>query len=905
MSHRYRFGWRFPLGAATVMASLAVLLGLAGSRLQADAPQLQDADATFVEAVAPGPGSIPVDELPDFDLNVVLDEFVEPIEVIPYDGIGGAQPPENYNELLEGVNLPYDGPIWEPDGTEREDPAIEDMGGFEDAPPLLQSFRTVGPNGTPPDPHMGVGIDHIVVVINFRVAVYDKCGVKLFDKNINDFLGVSGFLFDPKVMFDPWNSRWVMLWLWRDTGTKASQTILVISGNNKPFGIAGSQTWFYRINAAKKSGAKTSWADYYDLGYGRVALYAAGNQFFFEGGFHTAMVRIWSKAKAYAREGLGTKDVFLSDFAPRTAHMQVVYDGFDEVLAASSSGGGNKITLRKIKDPLGAATFTNVNVTVGAYDPIPDPLQPNGVRLFSKPKDCRLMNAVVTWDAADHSKVRLYTSNHDKFKPGGEPDRAAAHLYEIDARANTQTFGRVFFSNRWYYTFPSVAADYQANAFWVFTRCGVDAGMFAEARFVDLQRGVFSNSSRQIKSGTSNYGGGRWGDYFQGQIDWRDYFNDTSAPRTKMWLVGEAATAGSYVTWVGAAVPDKNTTRGVMSVTPTTPWCIVGPKGGPWFRSTSRLYTVKNSGQTSLVWALTGKPSWLDVSNSGAPLNGGKQVNTSVSLNATGKAHAAGTYAATLKFTDCFTGGAVANRAVTQTVLGGTLLWNNNLAHNSKSGRAISPPGFPNFRVVDEIKNDKRWRIAGVAIGTIDDAGWLSGRSMQVYVYKDDGGKPSTLEATQTGTLRRCDTGEVLLGRKVYYYTVEGLNIELPPGTHWIGARMPNGGGSGTNYWLQSNGGPDGGGGSTGYFSIDAGSTWIAEGADWHHAFLVLGETITEECDPCDTNCDGSVDLTDVEPFIKLLLMGGRGCSECSGDTNGDGSVDLTDVEGFIKCLLG
>ncbi len=57
-------------------------------------------------------------------------------------------------------------------------------------------------------------------------------------------------------------------------------------------------------------------------------------------------------------------------------------------------------------------------------------------------------------------------------------------------------------------------------------------------------------------------------------------------------------------------------------------------------------------------------------------------------------------------------------------------------------------------------------------------------------------------------------------------------------------------------------------------------------------------------CDPCDANCDGSVDLTDVEPFIGLLL-GGEPCAECTGDTNNDGSVDLLDVEGFIGCLLG
>lgn len=57
-------------------------------------------------------------------------------------------------------------------------------------------------------------------------------------------------------------------------------------------------------------------------------------------------------------------------------------------------------------------------------------------------------------------------------------------------------------------------------------------------------------------------------------------------------------------------------------------------------------------------------------------------------------------------------------------------------------------------------------------------------------------------------------------------------------------------------------------------------------------------------CDPCDANCDGSVDLTDVEPFIELLF-GADPCNFCTGDVNDDGSIDLTDVEGFLACLLG
>ena len=61
---------------------------------------------------------------------------------------------------------------------------------------------------------------------------------------------------------------------------------------------------------------------------------------------------------------------------------------------------------------------------------------------------------------------------------------------------------------------------------------------------------------------------------------------------------------------------------------------------------------------------------------------------------------------------------------------------------------------------------------------------------------------------------------------------------------------------------------------------------------------------------PGDLNCDGSVDLTDVGPFITALLDPQEyenqypDCDINNGDTNDDGSVDLTDVESFIELLL-
>ncbi len=58
-------------------------------------------------------------------------------------------------------------------------------------------------------------------------------------------------------------------------------------------------------------------------------------------------------------------------------------------------------------------------------------------------------------------------------------------------------------------------------------------------------------------------------------------------------------------------------------------------------------------------------------------------------------------------------------------------------------------------------------------------------------------------------------------------------------------------------------------------------------------------------CDPCDMNCDGTVDASDIEFFIGLLFFGDEPCNTCTGDTNADGNIDALDIEPFLTCLFG
>ncbi|MEO0632416.1 MAG: hypothetical protein AAFY46_17060, partial [Planctomycetota bacterium] len=103
-------------------------------------------------------------------------------------------------------------------------PGVEDEAGGAvlEAPPAIFAFDSIGPNDLdPPDPDIAVGPNHIAVVTNDDFAVYDKCGNELFRQDAEVFFGTppADLVFDPKVIYDPWNNRWVMLWHVRNFDT--------------------------------------------------------------------------------------------------------------------------------------------------------------------------------------------------------------------------------------------------------------------------------------------------------------------------------------------------------------------------------------------------------------------------------------------------------------------------------------------------------------------------------------------------------------------------------------------------------------------------------------------------------------------------------------------------------------
>lgn len=131
----------------------------------------------------------------------------------------------------------------------------------------------------PPDPHMAVGPDHVVTMVNGGIAFFKKDGTRTFFQDINGSggfwgsLGAGGFVFDPRVLFDMHSGRWLVMAA-EHQGVQRGYFDLAVSDDDDPNG-----TWFkYRFDLTSQIG--TYLIDFPHLGVDERAVYISGTVFY-------------------------------------------------------------------------------------------------------------------------------------------------------------------------------------------------------------------------------------------------------------------------------------------------------------------------------------------------------------------------------------------------------------------------------------------------------------------------------------------------------------------------------------------------------------------------------------------------------------------------------------------------
>ena len=402
----------------------------------------------------------------------------------------------------------------------------------------------------PADAYGAAGPDHVVNVVNVSIEFYNKTGGGQVSQSLQDFfapLNPSTFTFDPKVLFDQYEQRFLVVTLERlDSGNPAnngSSILLAVSDDANPNG----QWYMTRIDARETINGVDSWLDYPGFAVDEEAVYITGNMFSFSSeivqSFNGTRLHIIEKGVSNGFYDNDPADVSVFDPIPsgntamtmQPAHVfgipsSGILGTYLVGYSGTQIGSQDFLQVIRVERPLGNTRFIGDLVNMGNVDRIQGPLneagQP-GTSTDISVNDRRTLNAVLRDDA-------LWTAT--TVNPNlGEPDanQSTALWVAMDTSspnsisvADSGFIGGEDIADDTFTFFPSVAVNADGGAVIGFSAAGED--LFASAYFTIRSPNDPPGSTRgsiPLRLGTDRYvrtfGGdeNRWGDYSSVSVD--------------------------------------------------------------------------------------------------------------------------------------------------------------------------------------------------------------------------------------------------------------------------------------------------------------------------------------------------------------------------------------------------
>lgn len=244
----------------------------------------------------------------------------------------------------------------------------------------------------PPDPHGTAGQDHVVNVVNKSIEWYTKAGTQENSQSLQSFFSSVTRTFDPKVLYDTYHSRFLVVTLeleGRDdmsAATDKSVIYFAVSKTSDP----NDGWWKFSFNALTVISSNNTWADYPGFGVDEEAVYIACNMFAHEGTPFSGMmssyggVRLWIIPKgqgsggAYDGGTLGQSiyDPYAAAGAPTfaiTTHPAQTYGttpaGVGTYLVSyggiQDMSANDYIQLIRVNSPLSSPTFIQQLINLG------------------------------------------------------------------------------------------------------------------------------------------------------------------------------------------------------------------------------------------------------------------------------------------------------------------------------------------------------------------------------------------------------------------------------------------------------------------------------------------------------------------------------------------------------------
>jgi hypothetical protein len=435
----------------------------------------------------------------------------------------------------------------------QEDLNFKNAGAKDTLPVLiLKNFQGLTEtNSIPPDPYIAVGPQHIMAVVNSDFGIFDKNGNLIKRINADSWYGnlVSNVgAFDPKVLYDHFAKRWIMVWLDQDNAAQRGNYLLSVSDDSIPTGVWYNWVLSSNLNGPNNSG---TWGDYQGVGFDSLALYITSNQFIFGSSFQYVKIRIIPKSYIYGSSAgpITWWDLWNISYPPGISgnafnirptipenHTTPYY------LLNAPQGGGNFLSLYQITNPTTNPTLTGTAIPVSYFYVPPNAGQlGGGSPLIDGGTVCSFRFEPIVKGNTMWACNGVRNPQYSGY--------SALRYFKIDLGSTTVTEDITFGAPGYWFFYNGVAVDKQNNVVMNFSRSSNDeyAGAFFVAKPVNHH--LFSNS-QTLQTGKGNYiktfGGSRnrWGDY---NGIWLDPTN-----KTNIFMITEfAAATNTWGTWIG------------------------------------------------------------------------------------------------------------------------------------------------------------------------------------------------------------------------------------------------------------------------------------------------------------------------------------------------------------------
>jgi hypothetical protein len=424
---------------------------------------------------------------------------------------------------------------------------------------LVSQFDGIPDSGQiPADTTVAVGPDHVLEAINSGFAIYSKLGREIqgyttFASFFSGHLpaGFAGTLIDPRVIFDRWHDRYIMLVVGVDDVNQISFFFIAVSQSTDPTG-----TWsVVRVHQDENAAADANaWLDFCGVAADPLGVYVTCNlSRWSNGSFKHA--GLWSFSEELIVGGTWVawtwRDLRWNNndlaFALQPALPHSTNANGDMFFVNSYAGSGSTVLLWKLTgardNAMAAPTVTRSTINVAPYMAIGAVIPQSGSAALIDGGDARIMNAVYAQD-------RVYAVLTDDTTAIGVGETSGIVTLKLNTASSAlEWFNTLRVATGWYLFYPAITIEGGDSTT---PNIGVFANFSNAMTLVSVVQKVYNNHPTDgtgpfsiIKTGLGVYdpaGDNLWGDYNGAAYDWTC---------GNMWgAVEYAGDSNNWATWI-------------------------------------------------------------------------------------------------------------------------------------------------------------------------------------------------------------------------------------------------------------------------------------------------------------------------------------------------------------------